>query len=299
MKHAQSVAIGLSVVLGISTLIGCQRGGPTTADPATDVDSEALISNAEGTPPSATVNNETASSSPEKTPIDPPQSASLTAEEANAEINVRSQPTVDSTSTGYGLVGDTVKLFKTVDGDDGFAWYYVELEGWDTEGWVRGDLIEITNATTTVNTADATAASNDTVKTTNRSATGSTGYAVTIDSYTSDELFAVDSGGCGMSLKPIGNDKFIFFNGIDTESMWMKLDGTMTQFRRTSASGEEFYGQSATQSFTSLDETTQVDVSVQLETEVGDEVVNVESGTLRLENAGDVVEIPVEGDAGC
>ncbi len=300
MKHAQSAAIRLSIVLGILALMGCQRGEPTTtANPAAETLPEPTASSAEETATAASETTEAEPTDAGETPINPPQSASLTAQEANAEINVRSQPTVESTSTGYGLAGDAVKLLKTVDGDDGFAWYYVEFDEWEIEGWVRGDLIDTGSTATATETPEATTTPNTAANLTDDSETNGTAYAVTIDSYTSGELFAVDGGGCGMSLKPIGNDEFIFFNGIDDESMWMKLDGTMTQFRKTSASGEDFYGQSTTQSFTSIDEATQVDVSVQLGTEVGYEAVDVESGTLRLENAGEVVEIPVEGDAGC
>lgn len=291
MKQAQYIAIGLSVYLGMIGLSGCQQGQPTDeivpAPDANDADSEPLAATSEATPPATAATSDTPSStSPLPTDtteviINPPQAASLTAQEANSEINVRSQPTVDSTATGYGLVGDTVKLLKTADGTDGFAWYYAKFDESGAEGWIRGDFIKTeADATATADTSDG-------------------GYAVTIDGYTTDELFAVDSGGCGMSLKPVGNEQFVFFNGFETDSMWMKLDGTMTQFRKTSASGEEFYGQSTTQSFTSLDGAILVDVTVQRGAELGPEVIDVESGTLRLNNLNDVIEIPVEGDAGC
>lgn len=288
MKQSRYVAIGLSIVLSIGVLASCRRGEPT-ADTSigTATDAETTTPPGETLPPTAensesveTTSAETPTSSDQSasTTINPPQSANLTAQQPDAEINVRSQPTVDSTAKGYGLVGDTVELLKSAEGEDGFTWYYLKFDESGTEGWIRGDFVDTGNTATSTTNA---------------------GYAVTIDSYTSDELFAVDSGGCGMSLKPVGREQFIFFNGLDTDSMWMKLDGTMTQFRKAAASGEEFYGQSTTQSFTSLDGAIEVDVTVQLGTEVGYEVINVESGTLRLENAEDVIEIPVEGDAGC
>ena len=295
MKQSRYVAIGFSIVLGIGTLLGCQRGEPTAENPLATTAADSGSSTAapeETTSPATdvsgsaeTIPGNTLTNSPQlaaETSINPPQSAKLTAQQANAEINVRSQPTVDSTAKGYGLVGDAVDLMKSVAGDDGFTWYYVRFEASDTEGWIRGDFVD---------------ADGDIGNVANNAITE--GDAVSIDSYTSDELFAVDSGGCGMTLKPAGREQFIFFNGLETDSMWMKLSGTMTQFRKTAASGEEFYGQSTNQSFTSLDGSVQVDVSVQPGGELGYEAMRVESGTLQLENAGDVIEVPVEGDAGC
>ncbi|MEO1299693.1 MAG: SH3 domain-containing protein [Cyanobacteria bacterium J06636_16] len=153
MKHAQSVAIGLSIVLGIGALAGCQRGEPTAeTNPTAEPAPETAVSAPEEPPTAPSETAEAAPNDAGETPIDPPQSASLTAQEANAEINVRSQPNVDSTSTDYGLAGDAVKLLKTVDGDDGFAWYYVEFDEWEIEGWVRGDLIDTGDAATTADT---------------------------------------------------------------------------------------------------------------------------------------------------
>ena len=82
--------------------------------------------------------------------------------------------------------------------------------------------------------------------------------------------------------------------------MWMKLDGTMTEFRRTAASGPEFYGQSANQSFVSNDGNFEVDVTASVGSEKGYESVNIQQGQLVLDGApGGTVEIAVTGDAGC
>ncbi|WP_156119876.1 hypothetical protein [Leptolyngbya sp. KIOST-1] len=127
-----------------------------------------------------------------------------------------------------------------------------------------------------------------------------------VESFTVDELFAQGGGGCGMTLwertggPPEGG--FVFFNGLPQPSgdgfTLMKLDGEFVRFRRTEATGPEFYGQQTSQTFVSQDDTLQL----QVETTLGEpgeiESVAVE-GTLQLEQNGDTLEIPVEGDAGC
>ena len=54
-----------------------------------------------------------------------------------------------------------------------------------------------------------------------------------IDTFTTDELFASGGGGCGMSLWSANNDmptSFLFFNGLEPNSMMMKIRGKMTKF---------------------------------------------------------------------
>ncbi|MEO1093333.1 MAG: SH3 domain-containing protein [Cyanobacteria bacterium J06638_28] len=274
----------LGLLLGSFFLISCGQersqteGLSPNASPATAQTPAAdTATSSEASSPQVDTAEPKADGSATAIPINPPQAATLKAQEVDAQINLRSQPTTDSASKGYGLVGDTVTLTQAADGADNFTWYYVQFEQSGAEGWIRGDFI---------NTAAAPS---------NTELVG----AVSIDSYTIDELFAVDGGGCGMSLKRAGTNQFIFFNGLETTSMWMKLDGTMTPFRKTATSGEDFYGQTTTQSFISLDGFTQVEVTVTPGTEVGYEVINVESGQLRLDSGGEVLEIAVEGDAGC
>lgn len=278
MQRVLYVAIALSLVFGTSTLASCQReqaDSETSSSPETTSDAlDSSASTAEETSNSATSTPQQ-QTSPAETPINPPQSAKLRAQQADAQINLRSQPAAESTAKGYGLVGDPVKLLKAASGTDGLTWYYIKFDESGAEGWIRGDFI---------NTADA-------------SPTDQMG-TVRIDNYTIDELFAVSGGGCGMTLIRAGSDQIIFSNGLETTSMWMKLNGRMTQFRRTAASGEEFYGQAINQSFTSLDSAAQAEVTVSLG-EQRYEVVDIESGTLHLESAGESIEIPVEGDAGC
>ncbi|MEM1308773.1 MAG: hypothetical protein AAGF98_04600, partial [Cyanobacteria bacterium P01_H01_bin.153] len=92
---------------------------------------------------------------------------------------------------------------------------------------------------------------------------------------------------------------FIFFNGLPDTSMWMKIDGTMTEFRRTDASGPGFYGQLASQTFVSEDGAIEVRVRANTGTEEGYESINIEQGKLILKDASGTTEVAVVGDAGC
>lgn len=281
MKHLRVVGAGLGMVLGSSLLLGCGprevSEEPTPTPPEEDVSETTDVPDEPTPEPDPDRPESTAEGG--VTPINPPKSATLTAQQVDAQINLRSRPTTASTAQGYGLVGDSVELLRATKGEGDFTWYYVKFDESGAEGWIRGDFIN-TNATT---------------------ASLQQGADVDIDSFTTDELFSVGSGGCGMTLWPAGNPgEYIFFNGLPDTGMWMKLDGDMTQFRRTNASGPEFYGQSASQSFVSTSGQIEVAVTVRVGSEKGYEAVNIEQGTLRLEGpAGEVTEVAVAGDAGC
>ncbi len=153
------IMLGLCGVLSLAAA-GCRRGqdtnemttpeplespreeDPAVQSPTTDPDSPE---------PEASPSPET-SPSPEPTQpaqagqgtaITPPTSAQLIAAQPSARINLRSQPTTDSASKGYGLVGDPVQLLRTAQGGDGYEWYYVKFEQSGAEGWIRGDFINI------------------------------------------------------------------------------------------------------------------------------------------------------------
>ncbi|MBE9109386.1 hypothetical protein IQ273_08145 [Nodosilinea sp. LEGE 07298] len=127
-----------------------------------------------------------------------------------------------------------------------------------------------------------------------------------VNSFTVDELFAQGGGGCGMTLwqqsEGSPSEGFLFFNGLAQPSgdgfTLMKINGEFVRFSRTAAAGEEFYGQQTSQTFVSQDD----DIQLQVDTALGEpgeiESVAVE-GTLQLQQDGDTVEIPVQGDAGC
>ncbi|MDB9527702.1 SH3 domain-containing protein [Oscillatoria sp. CS-180] len=316
MTYSQMIRIGIGVVLGTSILTGCGPGEtPVTEDPSPeseavapdasapdsavsdpadspdDAASEETSPSEANTPEPSTPQTDVSDSSATaegETLINPPQAATLTARQAGSRINLRSQPTTDSERQGYGLVGDDVELLRAAEGSDELTWYYVKFDESGAEGWIRGDFIDTAEVT-----ASATTASNST------SAAGNNSAEVSIDSFTTDEIFAVGSGGCGMTLWPSNTNEFIFFNGLDNTGMWMKLDGDMIQFRRTAASGPEFYGQSGSQSFVSLDGAYEVDVTTTAGSDKGYEAINIDSGTLTLKTAGDATDIAVEGDAGC
>ncbi|MGD1862603.1 MAG: SH3 domain-containing protein [Leptolyngbyaceae cyanobacterium] len=212
------------------------------------------------------------------TPINPSQAAVLNAQDSGAQINLRSQPTTQSTAKGYGLVGDAIELLRAAEGEDNLTWYYVKFDQSGAEGWIRGDFISTSGSTA------------------NRPA----GSSASIEAFTTDELFAMGSGGCGMTLWPVdAPGDFIFFNGLPDTSMWMKIDGTMTEFRRTDASGPGFYGQLASQTFVSNNGAIEVRVRANAGTEEGYESINVEQGELILEDAGGETQVTVVGDAGC
>lgn len=78
--------------------------------------------------------------------LNPPQSATLKAVQADAQINLRSQPTTQSSDKGYGLVGDAVTLLRSAQGEGDYTWYYVTFETSAAEGWIRGDFIEVNGA---------------------------------------------------------------------------------------------------------------------------------------------------------
>lgn len=87
------------------------------------------------------------------TSFNPPQPATLVAQQAGAQINLRSQPSATSASKGYGLVGDSIKLLRSTQGSDGKTWHYVKFDGSGAEGWVRGDFIRLGEVATTGQTS--------------------------------------------------------------------------------------------------------------------------------------------------
>ncbi|WP_316435992.1 hypothetical protein [Leptolyngbya sp. NK1-12] len=130
--------------------------------------------------------------------------------------------------------------------------------------------------------------------------------ALDVQLFTSEELFNQDGGGCGMSLwkqadgpRPSG---YLFFNRLaqqpGRELTLMKINGEFVRFRRTAASGEEFYGQHTSQTFVSQDGSMQVQVDVTLGEPGEIESVAVD-GIMRVQKGEHTVEIPVQGDAGC
>ncbi|MEM8604165.1 MAG: hypothetical protein AAGF24_10065 [Cyanobacteria bacterium P01_H01_bin.121] len=123
-----------------------------------------------------------------------------------------------------------------------------------------------------------------------------------VDTFTLNELFEQEAGGCGMSLM-IPNadpgDGFLFTHGIDDAPALMKINGEWVNLQRTAASGEEFYGQQTSQTFVSDDGATTVDVNVSLGEPGEIESVSLTDAVLTVTRGEQVLELDVMGDAGC
>ncbi len=123
-----------------------------------------------------------------------------------------------------------------------------------------------------------------------------------VDTFTIDELMAVNSGGCGMSLQAKsakGTRNFLFFNGISPNSMVMKINGKMTRFSLVEAMGNEFYGQKNFQTFISEDKKIEVRVAV-IQGKIGKiESIDISTGVMLIKTTDSFQELEVTGDAGC
>lgn len=81
------------------------------------------------------------------------QTAVITAQDPNSEVNVRSLPSPEADSIGYGRVGDTVTLGRSEVAEDGYTWYYVTFQQSTTVGWIRSDFLDIPSTTSETETA--------------------------------------------------------------------------------------------------------------------------------------------------
>lgn len=117
----------------------------------------------EGAPPNPTASTETtiatpASSTPTAAsptpapapagtlpapPAPAPAMAVIVAENPEAGINVRSQPTTESNPVLAVKPGDRATVIKQTLGKDTYTWYNLEFVDSKTKGWVRGDFVEI------------------------------------------------------------------------------------------------------------------------------------------------------------
>lgn len=71
--------------------------------------------------------------------------STLRASSANTRINVRTQPTINSRATQYGLAGDKVQVIECVQDKDtpksDLNWCKVQFVKSKAIGWVRSDFI--------------------------------------------------------------------------------------------------------------------------------------------------------------
>lgn len=71
------------------------------------------------------------------------QVAVVTAQDPNAQVNVRSLPSQQSDPVGYRLVGEEVQLGRSETAEDGHLWYAISLEDETRVGWIRSDFLEV------------------------------------------------------------------------------------------------------------------------------------------------------------
>lgn len=86
------------------------------------------------------------------TALQPPRPASLASQNAQAQINLRSQPSLEADVVAQGRSGETMQLLSLKQADGGYTWYYGQLQG-GQKGWVRGDLLKLEPAPAGVGTA--------------------------------------------------------------------------------------------------------------------------------------------------
>lgn len=74
-----------------------------------------------------------------------PNYATLSAADTNSRINVRSEPTIHSSSPHYGVVGDRVEIIRCVQDTDtqgsDLNWCNVRFPASGATGWIRSDFI--------------------------------------------------------------------------------------------------------------------------------------------------------------
>ena len=130
--------------------------------------------------------------------------------------------------------------------------------------------------------------------------------AFKVERFTLDELDKQGGGGCGMTLwkqtdgpRPPG---YLFYNRMaqkaGDEFALMKINGSFVRFRRTTATGQEFYGQRTSQTFVSQDKATLLQVDVKLGKPGEIESIST-TGTLQVQHRGESWKMPIRGDAGC
>ncbi|MBW4655121.1 MAG: hypothetical protein KME20_19060 [Kaiparowitsia implicata GSE-PSE-MK54-09C] len=136
--------------------------------------------------------------------------------------------------------------------------------------------------------------------------TAAQGNSIELGTFQFDEFAELNALGCGMTLwtveenaKSAAEREFLLINGLDDDTMLMRIDGDVTRFNRTEMGGEEFYGQAESQTFVSQDGGITVDVDVELGEPGEIESVAIDSGTVQVERGDAAVEVAVVGDAGC
>jgi SH3-like domain-containing protein len=70
---------------------------------------------------------------------------------AGSEVNIRYEPTTASAVVGYAYYGDSIDIqSERVNRQDGYGWYRVRLGNQNAMGWIRADLVSVTDSVGTV-----------------------------------------------------------------------------------------------------------------------------------------------------
>jgi hypothetical protein len=108
--------------------------------------------------------------------------------------------------------------------------------------------------------------------------------------------------GCGMTLWRLNrkaSNHYVFFNGIQENSMEMSINGKIQKFTRIKGNGEQFYGQMTSQTFQNKTKQIIVEVDVALGKKIDAEVIAISKGTIRVKRNTDILTMAVRGNAGC
>jgi hypothetical protein len=96
------------------------------------------------TRPSPSVTPKPKTTSPNLKTITSTSEAVLTANNPKSRINFRATPSTTSKRLGYGTVGERVQIIEQKTGSDGYTWYKVRFPRSGNQGWVRKDLVKVT-----------------------------------------------------------------------------------------------------------------------------------------------------------
>jgi len=125
-----------------------------------------------------------------------------------------------------------------------------------------------------------------------------------VEEFTLEEVESDDIYGCGLAVwQPDSPDQpnFILVATLgEPVSMWMKIDGEIVRFEGLSAYPQEQPGTQFYQTFESLEGEIQVGLEGRFAEQRADvEAIAIQDGIVRVEQAEQVVEIPVAGVQGC
>ncbi|MBD2000950.1 hypothetical protein H6G00_30880 [Leptolyngbya sp. FACHB-541] len=125
-----------------------------------------------------------------------------------------------------------------------------------------------------------------------------------VEEFTLEEVESDDIYGCGLAVwKPDSPERpnFILVATLgEPVSMWMKIDGEIVRFEGLSAYPQEQPGTQFYQTFESLEGEIQVGLEGRFAEQRADvEAIAIEDGIVRIEQAGQEIEIPVVGVQGC